>query len=268
MARKDAPIDDAPRGFSRRDFLRGGAAAGVLGAGVFRGVPSAEPAPAAKAGKKEAGVQIAGPGAVAMSFRINGQAMSARLEPRVTLLDALRTRFELTGAKRVCDRGTCGACTVLLDGKPVYACSFLAIEAQDAAIETVEGLGSVDKLHPLQAAFVENDAQQCGFCTPGFIVAARALLDRNPHPTLAEVHHGLSGNFCRCGTYAGIRQAVLQAAQRGGARSDDDDDSPGAASEPGQEERVQGQENQPAPGKKHGKKKKKKRKGGGGHGGR
>src|SRR5262245_8581918 len=185
--------------------------------------------------------------------------MTANLEPRVTLLDALRDQFELTGAKRVCDRGTCGACTVLLDGKPVYACSILAIEAQDAAIVTVEGLGSVDKLHRLQAAFVENDAQQCGFCPPGFIVAARALLDRIPHPTPAEVHHGLSGNFCRCGTYAGIRQAVLQA-QGGRARSDDDDDSPGAASEPGQEP-AQGQENHP--GKKRGKKKKKKRKGGG-----
>ncbi len=250
---------------SRRDLLRGGAAAGVLGTGLFRGAPSAEPAAPGKAVKKEAGVEIAGPGPVPMNFRINGQVMSARLEPRVTLLDALRTRFELTGAKRVCDRGTCGACTVLMDGKTVYACSILAIEAQDAAIQTVESFGSVDKLHPLQAAFVENDAQQCGFCTPGFIVAAKALLDRNPHPTLAQVHHGLSGNFCRCGTYAGIRQAVLQVAQGVAARSDDDgeDGTPGGASEPGQ---TREQENRPGPGKKRGKKKKKKRSGGG-HGG-
>lgn len=255
--------DDPPRGFSRRDFLRGGAAVGVLGSGLLRDVPSVEPAAPEKAAKTEAGLPIAGPGAVPMGFRINGQSMSARLEPRVTLLDALRTRFELTGAKRVCDRGTCGACTVLLDGKAVYACSILAIDAQDAEIRTIESFGTVDKLHPLQTAFVENDAQQCGFCTPGFIVAAKALLDRNPNPSLAEIHHGLSGNFCRCGTYAGIRQAVLQVAQGAGRSADDDDDgdSSGEATEPGGEG-----EGQPGGGKKR--KKKKKKRGGGGHGGR
>lgn len=204
--------DDPPGGLSRRAFLRGGAAVGVLGSGLLRGVPPVESAAAAKT---EAGVPIAGPGAVPMRFRINGKPLSAQLEPRVTLLDALRTRFELTGAKRVCDRGTCGSCTVLLDGKTVYACSVLAIEAQDAAIQTVESFGTPEKLHPLQAAFVEHDAQQCGFCTPGFLVAAKALLDQNPTPTLDELHHGLSGNFCRCGTYAGIRQAVLGVAEAG-----------------------------------------------------
>ncbi len=197
------------RGLSRRDLLRGGAAVGLLGTGLLRAVPSAEGAVAAKTG---AGAEIVGPGPVAMNFRINGQAMSARLEPRVTLLDALRTRFELTGAKRVCDRGTCGACTVLMDGKTVYACSVLAVDAQDAEIQTVEGLGTVERLAPLQAAFVEN-AAECGFCAPGFVVAAKALLDSNPNPTIAEVHHGLSGNLCRCGAYAGIRQAVLQVAR-------------------------------------------------------
>jgi xanthine dehydrogenase YagT iron-sulfur-binding subunit len=149
---------------------------------------------------------------VAMSFRVNGKQLEARLEPRVTLLDALRDQFELTGAKRVCDRGTCGACTVLLDGNAVYACSVLAIEAQGRPIATVEGLGTPEKMHPLQAAFVENDAQQCGFCTPGFVMAAKALLDANSNPSLADVHRGLSGNFCRCGTYAGLRQAVLSQA--------------------------------------------------------
>lgn len=218
--------DDPPRGgLSRRAFLRGGAAVGVLGSGLLRGVPPVESAAAAKT---EAGVPIAGPGAVSMSFRINGKPLSAQLEPRVTLLDALRTRFELTGAKRVCDRGTCGACTVLLDGKTVYACSVLAIEAQDAAIQTVEGFGTPEKLHPLQAAFVEHDAQQCGFCTPGFIVAAKALLDQNPAPTVDELHHGLSGNFCRCGTYAGIRQAVLGVAQAGAMSPEFAPGQPGA----------------------------------------
>lgn len=256
---KNGDRDDPPRGFSRRDFLRGGAAVGVLGTDLLRGAPPAEPAAAAKT---EAGAPIVGPGPVPMNFRINRKAMSARLEPRVTLLDALRTRFELTGAKRVCDRGTCGSCTVLMDGKTVYACSILAIDAQDAEIETVESFGSVEKLHPLQAAFVENDAQQCGFCTPGFVVAAKALLDRNPVPTLADVHHGLSGNFCRCGTYAGIRQAVLQVSQAAAA---DPDFAPGLPGAPGVE--TQKREDEAVdPEKKH--KKKKKRKGRGREGGR
>ena len=114
---------------------------------------------------------------------MNGKKLNAQLEPRVTLLDALRDQFELTGAKRVCDRGTCGACTVLLDGKAVYSCSVLAIDAQGHQITTVEGLGEPGKLHPIQQAFVDNDAQQCGFCTPGFVVATKAFLDQHPNPT-------------------------------------------------------------------------------------
>ncbi|MDP9122737.1 MAG: (2Fe-2S)-binding protein [Acidobacteriota bacterium] len=168
-----------------------------------------------KGARLEAGVEVYGPAAVPLRLKVNGAVREVALEPRVTLLDALRIHLDLTGAKRVCDRGTCGSCTVLLDGKAVYACSVLAIEANGRSVETVEGLGTPAKMHPLQAAFVDNDAQQCGFCTPGFVMAAKALLDRNPHPTLAEVHHGLSGNFCRCGTYMGLRGAVLQAAQAG-----------------------------------------------------
>jgi len=163
-------------------------------------------------------VKVFGPGKVPMTFTINGKTYRAELEPRVTLLDALRNEFGLTGAKRVCDRGTCGACTVLLEGKPVYACSVLAIEAQGKAITTVEGLVQDGKLHPIQQAFIENDALQCGFCTPGFVVACKALLDRNPNPTPEDLVAGLGGNFCRCGTYVGIRAAIAQAArmQRGG----------------------------------------------------
>jgi xanthine dehydrogenase YagT iron-sulfur-binding subunit len=150
-----------------------------------------------------------------MEFAINGKNYKANLEPRVTLLDALRDEFELTGAKRVCDRAECGACTVLVDNKPVYACAMLAIEAQHKAITTVESLTRDGKLHPIQQAFVDNDASQCGFCTPGFVVACKAFLDKHPHPTPEDIRRGLSGNLCRCGTYAGIRKAIAQVAQKG-----------------------------------------------------
>jgi len=212
------PGDHPPGGLSRRAFLRGGAAAS-LGAGLLRGATPPPPAPAVKA-KAEAGVALIGPLAVPMSFLVNGQPYNARLEPRVTLLDALRNQLDLTGAKKVCDRGTCGACTVILGGKAVYACSVLAIEAQEVEIETVEGLGKLEKLHPLQAAFVENDAQQCGFCTSGFLMASAALLAANPAPSVPELHHALSGNFCRCGTYAGMRRAVLSLAKAEAAEED------------------------------------------------
>lgn len=192
-------------GLSRRDFLKitGVSAAAPLVAGVA--AVAIEPDTAA----------VQGPGKVPVSLKVNGKSYNAQLEPRVTLLDALRDEFELTGAKRVCDRGTCGACTVLMDGKTVYSCSILAIDAQSRAITTVEGLGQPGHLHPVQQAFVDNDAQQCGFCTPGFVVACKAFLDQHPNPTLEQIKHGLSGNFCRCGTYAGIRGAVMQAAKAG-----------------------------------------------------
>ena len=135
-----------------------------------------------------------------MEFTINGQKYKANLEPRVTLLDALRDQFDLTGAKRVCDRAECGACTVLMGNKTVYAGSVLAIEAQTKQITTVESLKQEGKLHPVQQAFVDNDGSQCGFCTPGFVVACKALFDKHPHPTPEDIRHELSGNLCRCGT--------------------------------------------------------------------
>jgi xanthine dehydrogenase YagT iron-sulfur-binding subunit len=135
------------------------------------------------------------------------------LEPRTTLCDALRNHLEFTAAKRVCDRGTCGACTVILDGKAVYSCDVLAIDAQGRKIETLEGISTPEHPHPVSQAFVNNDAQQCGYCTPGFVVAAKAFLDRHPNPTYEDVKHGLGGNLCRCGTYMGVRKAVLEAAK-------------------------------------------------------
>jgi xanthine dehydrogenase YagT iron-sulfur-binding subunit len=194
-ARKD-------RGFSRRTFLKtmgvGAAAAGLVpgAAGV------AQPAQAV----------ILGPDAVRLDLKINGALHAVTVEPRVTLLRALRNHLGLTGAKEVCERGACGACTVLLDGEPVCSCMLLAVDAVGHEITTVEGLGTPERMSPVQAAFVEADALQCGFCTPGFVVASTALLRKNPNPTLEDIKAGLSGNLCRCGTYSRIFEAVRNAA--------------------------------------------------------
>lgn len=184
-------------GVSRREFLK------------LSGVSVAVPMVVGPKIVEVAGAEVPvhGPGKVPMAFTVNGKNYKAELEPRVTLLDALRDQFDLTGSKRVCDRGECGSCTVLMDGKPVYACNILAIEAQGRAITTIEGVGTPEKLHPIQQAFVENDASQCGFCTPGFIMASKALLDKYPNPTPEQIRKALGGNFCRCGTYVGIRSA-------------------------------------------------------------
>jgi xanthine dehydrogenase YagT iron-sulfur-binding subunit len=204
--------DDRPRkpeadsGVTRRDFMKI-SAVGVAVPVVLGSVMDAA------AGE----VPIQGPGKVPVTLLVNGKKLSAQLEPRVTLLDALRDNFDLTGAKRVCDRGTCGACTVLLDGKPVYACSILAIDAQGQQITTIEVMAEGDALSPVMHAFVAHDAQQCGFCTPGFIVATTSFLQKHPTPTSDEIRHGLSGNFCRCGTYDGIRAVAL--AHAGGKQS-------------------------------------------------
>ena len=190
-------------GFSRRDFLKVG--------GISLSVPLVVGSRVIKVAGAE--IEILGPNKVPVSLTVNGKKYPVQVEPRVTLLEALRgDQVDLTGAKRVCDRGTCGACTVIMDGHPVYSCTVLAVEAQGKAISTVEGLAQNDKLHPIQQAFIDNDGQQCGFCTPGFVMACKAFLDKNPNPTPEQVRHGLGGNLCRCGTYIGVRAAVLQAA--------------------------------------------------------
>lgn len=198
--------EKTPSGVSRREFLKI--------SGIAAAVPLVAPQVVEAAGEK---VPVYGPGKVAMSFTINGKKHSAQLEPRVTLLDALRDTFDLTGAKRVCDRAECGACTVLLNNKPVYACTVLAIEAQHQPITTIESLSAGGKLHPIQAAFIEHDAQQCGFCTPGFVMACKAFLDEHPHPTAEEIRYHLNGNLCRCGTYKGIREVIAQMSGTKGA---------------------------------------------------
>jgi xanthine dehydrogenase YagT iron-sulfur-binding subunit len=200
----EEPMEDRS-GVSRRDFLRISTIAAAVP--VVSG-----PKMVLAAGEQ---VPVHGPGKVPMTFNVNGKTYKANLEPRVTLLDALRDSLDITGAKRVCDKAECGACTVLLDDKPVYACSMLAIEGQGKKITTVEALMENGKLHPIQQAFVDNDASQCGFCTPGFVVACKAMLDKHPNPTPDDLLHELSGNICRCGTYAGIRGAIGQAARKG-----------------------------------------------------
>jgi xanthine dehydrogenase YagT iron-sulfur-binding subunit len=187
-------------GVSRRQFLKGSSAAAAVTA--LSTVPSETEA------AQEAAAAGIGPAGVKISLQVNGRAMSTTIEPRVTLLDALRNYLDVTGCKRVCDRGTCGACTVMLDGKPVYSCSMLALEGQGKQIRTAESLVTGTKLDAVPAAFVKCDAQQCGFCTPGFVVAMRAVLDHNPKATPAEVENGLAGNICRCGTYEQMRDAI------------------------------------------------------------
>jgi xanthine dehydrogenase YagT iron-sulfur-binding subunit len=192
-------------GLSRRDFLKGSGAAAAATALATTPLPLL-----ADTGKDNpAGNAVAiGPGPVLLELSVNGKKMTTNVEPRVTLLDALRNYLDVTGCKRVCDRGTCGACTVMLDGKPVYSCTTLALEARGRDIKTAESLAADGKLDKVPAAFVQHDAQQCGFCTPGFVVAMHAAFAKNPNATPAEIEEALSGNICRCGTYQQMRDAI------------------------------------------------------------
>lgn len=190
-------------GPSRRDFLKGSGAAAAATA-----LAQAPLAPAGTYVPQQTGTTAVGPGAVRIQLTVDGKKMTQSVEPRVTLLDALRNYLDVTGCKRVCDRGSCGACTVMLDGKPVYSCTMLAVEAQGHEIKTAESLIADGKLDAVPAAFAKYDAQQCGFCTPGFVVAMRAAFDKNPQASQAEIEEALSGNICRCGTYSQMRDAI------------------------------------------------------------
>ena len=150
-----------------------------------------------------------------VQLQVNGQTHELTIPGHWTLLDALRETLDLTGSKRGCDRGECGSCTVLLDGKPVYSCITLAAQVRGRSVVTVEGLSHDGRLDPVQQAFLDEDGGQCGFCTPGFLMSARALLDANPHPSDAEIREALSGNLCRCNAYGRILQSVRTAAERG-----------------------------------------------------
>jgi len=204
-----AAKDDSSGGFnvSRRNFLK---STGVVSIAATIIEPAASLA-------AETGPPEVGPGAVPVRLNVNGKQVDLMIEPRVTLLDALRMRADQTGNKRGCDRGACGACTMLVDGRTVYACSTLAIEVQGKQIRNVDGLASGSKLHPVQQAFCDKDALMCGFCTPGFIMASVGLLEKHPNATPEQIRKGLDGNICRCGTFSRIFEAVssVKGVQRG-----------------------------------------------------
>ena len=165
------------------------------------------PAPALPAEVAEKGEKVR------ISLQVNGKRHRLKVEPRWSLLDVLREKLGLTGPKLGCGRGECGACTVLIDGQPRYACLTLAVEAEGKAITTIEGVMKGEELGPVQQAFLAHDAMQCGYCTPGQIMAAEGLLRANPNPSLEEIRQGMSGNLCRCGSYAHIFKAVEEAAR-------------------------------------------------------
>jgi len=204
MAPKDeSPDKDDRVNVSRRNFLKtagvGSLATAVTTVGV--GEVAAQSGPA-----------VIGPGDVPVTLMVNGKRIELKIEPRVTLLDAIRNRADLTGNKRVCDRGTCGACTMIVDGRTVYACSTLAIETQGKQIRTVDGLAAANgTLHPVQQAFCDTDGLMCGFCTPGFVVATVAILEKHPNATREQISRGLDGNICRCGTFVRIMEAAVKA---------------------------------------------------------
>ena len=191
---------------TRRDVLRGAGVAAFLGA----------VAPLAKGADREVvpeGISVLGPGVEAIELDVNGAKLTVAVEPRVTLLDALRDHAGLTGTKRICDGGACGGCTVIIDGQTVNSCLMLAVEARGKKIRTIEGLEQGGKLHPVQDAFVQHDAVQCGFCTPGMIMSCTALLESTADPSASQIRASVVGNLCRCGTYPHVFEACHTAAR-------------------------------------------------------
>ncbi|MHB9096220.1 MAG: (2Fe-2S)-binding protein [Syntrophales bacterium] len=194
------------KGISRRGFIK------LVGAGAL----ATTVGDVVKAGRAKAGTEaeVTEKGeTVRITLRVNGRRHRVKVEPRWSLLDVLREKLKLTGPKLGCGRGECGACTVLIDGQPRYACLTLAPEAEGKEITTVEGLMKGEELGPVQQAFLAHDAMQCGYCTPGQIMAAEGLLRKNPNPSIDEIRRGMSGNLCRCGSYAHIFKAVGDAAR-------------------------------------------------------
>jgi len=198
-----------PRVITRRSFIKG---AGAVAAAAS--LARVRPASADQKTLSPGDVEQLGPNATTIELNINGKLTALEVEPRVTLLRALREHLGLPGTKLVCDRGACGACTVHLDGKPVTSCMVLAVDARGHKITTIEGLGTPSHMHPVQAAFVEADAQQCGFCTPGMVMSVAAALSRNPTANADEIKRATAGNTCRCGTYPHVFEAAVLASRK------------------------------------------------------
>jgi aerobic-type carbon monoxide dehydrogenase small subunit (CoxS/CutS family) len=191
---------------SRRQFLKGSAITAAGSAVLNTGLLAQTGTPSNNA---------VGPGAVPITLHINSKLHQVSVEPRTTLAEALRDTLHLTGTKVVCDRGSCSACTVMLDGMPVNSCMTFALDVGKREVTTVEGLGTPDRMHPVQAAFVEHDALQCGYCTPGMVMSTAALLKEKPGATEDDIRHAIRGNICRCGTYPKIFEAALAASRKG-----------------------------------------------------
>jgi xanthine dehydrogenase YagT iron-sulfur-binding subunit len=191
---------------SRRNFFRGVGATAMASA-------LAKAAAVAQAAEALDDQKPVGPGPTKLILQVNGSRAEVAVEPRETLLDVLRNRLQLTGAKEVCDRATCGGCTVLVNGQPIYACMKLAVEMEGQEILTVEGLGDQKRLNAVQQAFIECDALMCGYCTPGFVMSLTALFNEKKNPTPAEIKKACSGNLCRCGTYPQIFKAAQKVAE-------------------------------------------------------
>jgi len=194
------------RGVSRRSFLKGSAVVGIATTGLDAAAGAVRPTRPASFG----------PGEHEIALLVNGSEQKVVVETRTTLLDALRDGLDLTGAKKICDRGSCGGCTVLMDGQAVNACLTLAMDAVGSKLTTVESLTDKDTVHPLVQNFVQCDAMQCGFCTPGMVMSSLACLQKRGKPTVEQMKHDLSGNLCRCGTYGRVMEAIERTAQAGG----------------------------------------------------
>ncbi len=196
-----------PRVFSRRSFVKG------IGTSVI-GSYAAAPVLSKFSRKVLEEVETESKNKEPLTLRVNGKKVSVSVEPETTLVELLRNKLKLTGTKLICNQGECGGCTVLMNGKAVSSCHILALDTAGSEIITIEGLMSGEKLHPIQEAFIEHDGMQCGFCTPGQVMAAQAILIKNPKPSKDEILEGMSGNLCRCAAYPNIMKSVIAAAAK------------------------------------------------------
>ncbi len=208
---KKTEVSEVKKGISRRSFLTRVQSIGLFTAGS---IMASTDKPGSKLSSKEEEEKTFGPKAHIIKLNVNGSQKEVTVEPQDTLADILRDHLQLTGTKVVCNRGACSACTVLLDEEPVNSCMILVLDAVGKEIRTIESLAKNGELHPLQQAFIDHDASQCGFCTPGMLMSCTHLLQTNPHPTLKDIKRATSGNLCRCGTHPHVFKAVQEVADK------------------------------------------------------